>query len=53
MQDEIKDAFRDVVEDAIYLAHNDPSSLLIIKSNMEILKIRHDMQKTKKERPVA
>ena len=37
-----------MVETAKYLAENDPQSLLIAKSNMDILKARCDLAKQRK-----
>ena len=50
---EEKQKIQEIVKTAQHLADNDPGSFIILKSNMEILKARCDMQKLKEERPVA
>lgn len=44
MGKEEKKDIKDIVKTAKILAENDPQSLIIIKSNIEVLKIRHDME---------
>ena len=53
MEEQKVKEIQEIVKTAQHLADNDPGSFIILKSNMEILKARCDMQKLKEERPVA
>lgn len=44
MEKEEKKDMKKMMEAAKILAENDPQSFMIIKSNIEVLKIRHDME---------
>lgn len=41
---------KSMVETAKILAENDPQSFMIIKSNIEVLKVRHDMEMAEKRK---
>ena len=49
MSEKEKKENAEMVETAKHLAANDPQALMFAKSNMEILKIRADMDKQEKE----
>lgn len=49
MSEKEKEEIAEMVETAKHLAANDPQAFMIAKSNMEILKIRADMDKQEKE----
>ena len=49
MSEKEKKEIAEMVETAKHLAANDPQAFMIAKSNMEILKIRADMDKQEKE----
>lgn len=49
MSEKEKKEIAEMVETAKHLAENDPQAFMIAKSNMEILKIRADMDKQEKE----
>ena len=53
MEEQKVKEIQEIVKTAQHLADNDPGSFIILKSNMEILKARCDMQKLKEEHPVA
>ncbi len=44
MEKEEKKDVKKMMETAKILAENDPQSFMIIKSNIEVLKIRHDIE---------
>lgn len=44
MSEDKKEKIAEMVETALYLAENDPQSLAMVKSNMDILKARCDME---------
>lgn len=45
MKNKEKQEIKEMVETAKYLADNDPASLMLVKSNIDILKSRHDLDK--------
>ena len=49
MSEKEKKEIAEMVETAKHLATQDPQAFMIAKSNMEILKIRADMDKQEKE----
>ena len=49
MSEKEKKEIAEMVETAKHLAVHDPQAFMIAKSNMEILKIRADMDKQEKE----
>ena len=49
MSEKEKKEIAEMVETAKHLATHDPQAFMISKSNMEILKIRADMDKQEKE----
>ena len=49
MSEKEKKDMHEMVEAAKYLAEHDPTGLIIVKSNMDILKARADMEKREAE----
>ena len=53
MTEEKRKSIKEVVEAVWILAANDPQGFMIIKSNAELLKVRHDMEMADRHEPVA
>jgi hypothetical protein len=53
MNKEERKDMKEMIETVRILALNDPQGFMIIKSNAEILKVRHDMEMADRHEPVA
>lgn len=53
MTEEKRKNIKEAVKAVIILARNDPQGFMIVKSNAEILKARHDMEMADRHEPVA
>ncbi len=53
MSKEERKSIKEVVKTVRILALDDPQGFMIIKSNAEILKARHDMEMADRHEPVA
>lgn len=49
MSQKDKDDIKTMVETAKYLAQNDPQGLMLVKTSMDVLKARCDMDRTEEQ----